>query len=134
MAMNNTELKQSACDELLYATSILNLIINDNVIPSDNMFNAIESAVANIERAKESVSNINTDKSPKAIGEIKISDNDTIETAVSCILNTLETAINLKVAEESGHIKNYDIQITNLIQSAKLNLKTVYEKVSFTEA
>ncbi|WIF71404.1 MULTISPECIES: hypothetical protein [Proteus] len=132
--MNNTKLKESACDELLYATSILNLIINDNVTPSDNMFNAIESAVANIERAKESVSNINTDKSPKPIGEIKISDNDTIETAVGCILNTLETAINLKVAEESGHIKNYDIQITNLIQSAKLNLETVYEKVSFTEA
>ncbi len=132
--MNNTELKQSACDELLYATSILNLIINDNVTPSDNMFNAIESAVANIERAKESVSNINADKSPKAIGEIKISDKDTIETAVGCILNTLETAINLKVSEESGHIKNYDIQITNLIHSAKLNLETIYEKVSFTEA
>ncbi|HCQ7981574.1 TPA: hypothetical protein OL861_002785 [Proteus mirabilis] len=132
--MNNTKLKESACDELLYATSILNLIINDNVTPSDNMFNAIESAVANIERAKENVSSINTDKSPKPIGEIKISNNDTIETAVWCILNTLETAINLKVAEESGHIKNYDIQITNLIQSAKLNLETVYEKVSFTEA
>ncbi|EOT2067096.1 hypothetical protein ACNHLX_000733 [Proteus mirabilis] len=132
--MNNTKLKESACDELVYATSILNIIINDNVMPSDNMFNAIESAVANIERAKESVSSINTDKSPKAIGEIKISDKDTIETAVGCILNTLETVINLKVAEEIGHIKNYDIQITNLIQSATLNLKTVYEKVSFTEA
>lgn len=59
---------------------------------------------------------------------------DTIETAVWCILNTLETAINLKVAEESGHIKNYYTQITNLIQSAKLNLETVYEKVSFAEA
>ncbi|MEH1462036.1 hypothetical protein, partial [Proteus mirabilis] len=104
--MNNTKLKESACDELIYATSILNIIINDNVTPSDNMFNAIESAVANIERAKENVSIINTDKLPKPIGEIKISDKDTIETAVGCILNALETAINLKVAKESGHVKN----------------------------
>ncbi|EPL4467345.1 hypothetical protein MC862_003537 [Proteus mirabilis] len=61
--MNNTELKQSACDELLYATSILNIIINDNVMPSDNMFNAIESAVANIERAKEYISQLNIGES-----------------------------------------------------------------------
>ncbi|HEJ9413550.1 TPA: hypothetical protein SMM66_002172 [Proteus mirabilis] len=61
--MNNIELKQSACDELLYATSILNLIINDNVTPSDNMFNAIESAVANIERAKEYISQLNIGES-----------------------------------------------------------------------
>lgn len=132
--MNNTKLKESACNELVYATSILNIIINDNVPPGDNMFNAIESVVENIERAKGNVSSINTNKSPKPIGEIKINDKDTIETAVGCILNTLETAINLKVAEESGHVENYDIQITNLIQSAKLNLETVYEKISFTES
>lgn len=63
MAMNNTELKQSAHDELIYATSILNLIINDNITPSDNMFNAIESAVANIERAKGHISQLNIGKS-----------------------------------------------------------------------
>lgn len=63
MTMNNTELKQSACDELLYATSILNLIINDNVTPSDNMFNAIESAVENIERAKGHISQLNIGES-----------------------------------------------------------------------
>lgn len=58
--MNNTKLKESACNELVYAASILNIIINDNVMPSDNMFNAIESVVANIERAKESISQLNT--------------------------------------------------------------------------
>ncbi|HGW4592405.1 TPA: hypothetical protein ACNH0U_001929 [Proteus mirabilis] len=63
MAMNNTKLKESACDELTYATSILNIIINDNVMPSDNMFNAIESAVANIERAKEYIFQLNIGES-----------------------------------------------------------------------
>lgn len=62
-AMNNTKLKESACDELIYATSILNIIINDNVMPSDNMFNAIESAVANIERAKGHIYQLNIGES-----------------------------------------------------------------------
>ena len=82
---------------------------------------------------KKNVCNINTDENHKSIGDIEVSKGQTIEMVIGSILTTLETAINLKVAEESEHLKNQDEYIINLINSAKLNLDMVYTKVSFPE-
>ncbi len=131
--MNNTKLVESTIDELTYASSILNMIINNDIQADGNLFNSIESVVENIDRAKKNVCNISTDKNHKPIGEIKISKDQTIETVIGSILTTLETAINLKVAEESGHLENQDEYVINLITSAKLNLDIVYTKVSFSD-
>ncbi|HEM8305012.1 TPA: hypothetical protein U2M51_001219 [Providencia rettgeri] len=60
--MNNQKLKEAASDELTHAASILEMIVNDNVTPNTNMFNAIESVVGNINRAKRSIGNIATEK------------------------------------------------------------------------
>ncbi|MGO2337095.1 hypothetical protein [Providencia sp.] len=131
--MNNTKLVENTIDELTYASSILNMIINNDIQSDGNLFNSIESVVENIDRAKKNVCNLNTDKNYKPIGEVKISKDQTIETAIGSILTTLETAINLKVAEESGYLKNQDEYVINLITSAKLNLDIVYTKVSFSD-
>ncbi|MGW1371924.1 hypothetical protein [Providencia hangzhouensis] len=59
--MNNQRLKEVASDELTHAASILEMIVNDNVTPNTHMFNAIESVVGNINRAKGSIGNITTE-------------------------------------------------------------------------
>ncbi|MBQ0328440.1 hypothetical protein J9231_11330 [Providencia rettgeri] len=130
--MNNTKLVENTMNELTYAESILNMIVNNDVKADSSLFNSIESVVENISRAKKNVCNINTDNS-KNIGDIEISKDQTIETVIGSILTTLETVITLKVAEESGHLKNQDEYVINLINAAKLNLDMVYTKVSFPE-
>lgn len=131
--MNNAKLVENTIDELTYASSILNMIINNDIQADGDLFNSIESVVENIDRAKKNVCNISVDKNNKPIGEVKISKDQTIEVVIGSILTTLETAINLKVAEESGHLKNQDKYVINLITSAKLNLEIVYTKVSFSD-
>ncbi|EOY9128623.1 hypothetical protein ACQFZT_004393 [Providencia stuartii] len=131
--MNNTTLVESTMNELTYAESILTMIIDNDVKSDGNLFNSIEAVVENISRAKKNVCNINTDENHKSIGDIEVSKGQTIEMVIGSILTTLETAINLKVAEESEHLKNQDEYIINLINSAKLNLDMVYTKVSFPE-
>lgn len=130
--MNNTKLVEHTVNELTYAESILNMIVNNDIKADGSLFNSIESVVENISRAKKNVCNINIDNS-KNIGDFEISKDQTIETVIGSILTTLETAINLKVAEESGHLKNQDEYVINLINAAKLNLDMVYTKVSFPD-
>lgn len=132
--MNNEKLIDSTLNELTYAASILNLIINNDVQPDQDVFNTIESVVGNIDRAKNNVAGIKIDPAINTIGEVKLTEGDTIETAIGSVLSVLQTAINLKVAEGSGKLKAQDTPIINLIASAKLNLEAIYTKVSFTGA
>lgn len=131
--MNNEKLIDSILNELTYAQSILNVIINNNVQADQDLFNTIESVVDNIFRAKKSAGSIQIESNHKPIGDIEITKDQTIEMVVGSILTTLDTAINLKVAEECGHLKNQDEHVINLINSAKLNLDMVYTKVSFPD-
>lgn len=131
--MNNEKLVDSILNELTYAQSILNMIINNDVQADQNLFNTIESVVDNISRAKKSAGSIQIESNHKPIGDIEITKDQTIEMVVGSILKTLDTAINLKVAEECGHLKNQDEHVINLINSAKLNLDMVYTKVSFPD-
>lgn len=131
--MNNEKLVGSILNELTYAQSILNVIINNNIQADQDLFNTLESVVDNISRAKKSAASIQVEYDYKPIGDIEIIKDQTIEMAVGSILTTLDTAITLKVAEESGHLQNQDEYVINLINSAKLNLDMVYTKVSFPE-
>ncbi|MCW2258532.1 hypothetical protein M2263_004623 [Providencia alcalifaciens] len=132
--MNNEKLIDSTLNELTYAASILNIIINNPIEADQDVFTVIESVVENIDRAKNNVGGIKIDSAINTIGEVKLTESETIETAIGSVLSVLQTAINLKVAEESGKLKAQDTPIINLIASAKLNLEAIYTKVSFTGA
>lgn len=51
--MNNTTLVENTVDELTYAESILNMIIDNDVKADGSLFNSIESVVKSISRAKK---------------------------------------------------------------------------------
>ncbi|HGN0868464.1 TPA: hypothetical protein ACKROV_001692 [Providencia alcalifaciens] len=127
--MNDSKLKESASDELTHAASILEMIVNDNVTPNTHMFNAIESVVGNINRAKLNIGNITTEKK-EYVGSTSITKDESLESAVASVLSILNIAIDLKVNEESGSLKNQYDSIINLILSAKINMEVIYEKVS----
>lgn len=127
--MNDSKLKESASDELTHAASILEMIVNDNVTPNTHMFNAIESVVGNINRAKLNIGNITTEKK-EYVGNTIITKDECLESAVASVLSILNIAIDLKVNEDSGSLKNQYDSIINLILSAKINMEVIYEKVS----
>ncbi|MBN6363938.1 hypothetical protein JZL89_01010 [Providencia rettgeri] len=127
--MNNQKLKEAASDELTHAASILEMIVNDNVTPNTNMFNAIESVVGNINRAKGSIGNIATEKQ-EWIADTLITKNESLEAAVGSVLSILNIAISLKVSEDSGELKSQYNSIIDLILSAKINMELIYQKVS----
>lgn len=127
--MSSSKLKESASDELTHAASILEMIINGNVTPNTHMFNAIESVIGNINRAKGKISNIITEKE-EWIADTKITTDESLESAVGSVLSILNIAIKLKISEDSGELKNQYNPIIDLILSAKINMEIIYQKVS----
>ncbi|WP_272515622.1 MULTISPECIES: hypothetical protein [unclassified Providencia] len=127
--MNNQNLKESASDELTHAASILEMIVNDNVTPNTHMFNAIESVVGNINRAKRSIGNIITENNVW-LGSTPITESESLEGAVNSVLSILNIAIDLKADEESGSLKNRYDYIIRLLLSARMSMEVIYEKVS----
>lgn len=127
--MNNQRLKEAASDELTHAASILEMIVNDNVTPNTHMFNAIESVVGNINRAKGSIGNITIEKKG-LIGSTPITESESLEGAINTVLSTLNIAIDLKVDEESGSLKCQYDSIFRLLLSARMSMEVIYQKVS----
>lgn len=127
--MINQKLKESASDELTHAASILEMIVNDNVTPNTHMFNVIESVVGNINRAKSNIGNITTENK-EWLGSAPITENENLEGAVSSVLSILNIAIDLKVDEESGSLKNQYDSIFRLLLSARMSMEVIYQKVS----
>ncbi|EIU7558833.1 hypothetical protein LHV18_19270 [Providencia rettgeri] len=127
--MNNTTLVANTIDELTYAESILNIIVDNDIMANGNLFNSIESVVKNISRAKKNICSINTDKNQEYVGGILITKNENLESAVGSILSILEMAIKLH-ASESNDNKNI-VSMVNLIFAAKMNLENIYEKISY---
>ncbi|HEC8323459.1 TPA: hypothetical protein RG501_RS06235 [Providencia rettgeri] len=127
--MNNQKLKEAASDELTHAASILEMIVNDNVTPNTHMFNAIESVVGNINRAKGSIGNI-TIENKGLIGSTPITESESLEGAINTVLSTLNIAIDLKVDEESGSLKCQYDSIFRLLLSARMSMEVIYQKVS----
>ncbi|OAT54013.1 hypothetical protein [Providencia heimbachae] len=129
--MNNTTLVENTINELTYAESILNMIVDNDIKADGSLFNSIESVVENISRAKKNVCNISADENKKSIGDILITKNENLEGAIGSILSVLEMAINLSASNEPSNKNGNQVSIINLIFTAKLNLETVYEKISF---
>ncbi|WP_275075165.1 hypothetical protein [Providencia rettgeri] len=127
--MNNQNLKESASDELTHAASILEMIVNDNVTPNTHMFNAIESVVGNINRAKKNIGNIITENNVW-LGSTPITESESLEGAINAVLSTLNIAIDLKVDEESGSLKCQYDSIFRLLLSARMSMEVIYQKVS----
>lgn len=127
--MNNQRLKEAASDELTHAASILEMIVNDSVTPNTHMFNAIESVVGNINRAKGSIGNITTENKG-LIGSTPITESESLEGAINTVLSTLNIAIDLKVDEESGSLKCQYDSIFRLLLSARMSMEVIYQKVS----
>lgn len=128
--MNNEKLVDSILNELTYAQSILNVIINNNVQADQDLFNTIESVIHNISRAKKSAGSIQVENKSISISSFEIIAGESLETILGTATNTLKTAEELKVATESGKLKDGDTNVINLIQSVRLNLEAAYEKVS----
>ncbi|MBS0917638.1 hypothetical protein JK227_16760 [Providencia rettgeri] len=93
------------------------------------MFNAIESVVGNINRAKKSIGNIITENS-RCLGSTTITESESLEGAVNSVLSILNIAIDLKVDEESGSLKNRYDSIIRLLLSARMSMEVIYQKVS----
>lgn len=127
--MNNQRLKEAASDELTHAASILEMIVNDNVTPNTHMFNAIESVVGNINRAKGSIGNITTENKGW-LGSTPITESESLEGAINTVLSTLNIAIDLKIDEESGSLKCQYDSIFRLLLSARMSMEVIYQKVS----
>ncbi|MBQ0210893.1 hypothetical protein J7S50_17055 [Providencia rettgeri] len=127
--MNNTILVENTINELTYAESILNIIVDNDIMANGNLFNSIESVVKNISRAKKNICSIKTDENQESIGDVLITKNENLESAVGSILSILEMAIKLH-ASESNNNKNI-VSMVNLIFAAKMNLENIYEKISY---
>ncbi|WP_272516117.1 MULTISPECIES: hypothetical protein [unclassified Providencia] len=127
--MNNTILVENTVNELTYAESILNMIIDNDVKADGSLFNSIESVVKNISRAKKNVCGITTEDK-KWLGSTPITESESLEGAVNTVLSTLNIAIDLKADEESGSLKNRYDSIIRLLLSARMSMEVIYQKVS----
>ena len=65
--MDNNKLIENACDELTYAESILMLIINNDVLADEHLYNTLESIVENIKRARIDICYINVENNTASI-------------------------------------------------------------------
>ena len=65
--MDNNKLIENACDELTYAESILMLIINNDVLADEHLYNTLESIVENIKRARIDICYINVENNTAPI-------------------------------------------------------------------
>ncbi|WP_273804878.1 hypothetical protein [Providencia rettgeri] len=127
--MNNTILVENTINELTYAESILNIIVDNDIMANGNLFNSIESVVKNISRAKKNICSIKTDENQESIGGILITKNESLESAVGSILSILEMAIKLHASENNDN-RNI-VSMVDLIFAAKMNLENIYEKISY---
>lgn len=127
--MNNTILVENTINELTYAESILNIIVDNDIKSNGDLFNSIEAVVKNISRAKKSVCGITTDDK-KWLGSTPITESESLEGAVSSVLSILNIAIDLKADEESGSLKNRYDSIFRLLLSARMSMEVIYQKVS----
>lgn len=89
------------------------------------MSHEIELSVA----AKKNICSIKTDENQESIGDVLITKNESLESAVGSILSILEMAIKLHVSENNDN-KNI-VSMVNLIFAAKMNLENIYEKISY---
>ena len=113
--MNNTQLKEAACDDLTYAKSTLSLIINNDVPFDTHAFNTVESVVEQIDRALKNVASISTEQADTRNEDCKVFSGLDLESSLNSVSNSLK--VNATALIE-------------LIVSVKMNMESICQHIA----
>ncbi|HGN0094501.1 hypothetical protein [Morganella morganii] len=128
--MNNTQLKEAACDDLTYAKSTLSLIINNDVPFDTHAFNTVESVVEQIDRALKNVANISTEQADTRNEDCKVFSGLDLESSLNSVLGTLVAIENISVIFESNSLKVNATALIELIASVKMNMESICQHIA----
>ncbi|HID7483701.1 hypothetical protein ACGTI2_12570 [Morganella morganii] len=128
--MNNTQLKEAACDDLTYAKSTLSLIINNDVPFDTHAFNTVESVVEQIDRALKNVASISTEQADSSNEGCDVFSSLDLESSLNSVLGTLVAIENISVIFESNSLKVNATALIELIASVKMNMKSICQHIA----
>ncbi|EPF5871077.1 hypothetical protein [Morganella morganii] len=128
--MNNTQLKEAACDDLTYAKSTLSLIINNDVPFDTHAFNTVEGVVEQIDRALKNVASISTEQADTRNEDCKVFSDLDLESSLNSVLGTLVAIENISVILESNSLKVNATALIELIASVKMNMESICQHIA----
>lgn len=128
--MNNTQLKEAACDDLTYAKSTLSLIINNDVPFDTHAFNTVESVVEQIDRALKNVASISTEQADTRHEDCEVFSGLDLESSLNSVLGTLVAIENMSVIFESNSLKVNTTTLIELIASVKMNMDSICKYIA----
>lgn len=128
--MNNTQLKEAACDDLTYAKSTLSLIINNDVPFDTHACNTVEGVVEQIDRALKKIASINTEKTSASNEDTDVFYGMNLESSLNSVLGTLTAIENINVPFESNSLKINSTTLIELIASVKINMESICKHIA----
>lgn len=128
--MNNTQLKEAACDDLTYAKSTLSLIINNDVPFDTHVFNTVEGVVEQIDRALKNVASISTVQADSSNEDCDVFSGLDLESSLNSVLGTLVAIENINVTLESNSLKLNTTYLIELIASVKMNMESICKHIA----
>ncbi|WP_405470238.1 hypothetical protein ACGTI2_05135 [Morganella morganii] len=128
--MNNTQLKEAACDDLTYAKSTLSLIINNDVPFDTHAFNTIEGVVEQIDRALKNVASISTEHADSSNEDCDVFSGLNLESSLNSVLGTLVAIENINVTLEGNSLKLNTTYLIELIASVKMNMESICKHIA----
>ncbi|MET4879557.1 hypothetical protein L9G70_19265 [Morganella morganii] len=128
--MNNTQLKEAACDDLTYAKSTLSLIINNDVPFDTHAFNTVEGVVEQIDRALKNVASISTEQADSSNEDYDVFFGMDLESSLNSVLGTLVAIENMSVIFESNSLKVNTTTLIELIASVKMNMDSICKYIA----
>ncbi|EPX8933650.1 hypothetical protein ACW5X7_000992 [Morganella morganii] len=128
--MNNTQLKEAACDDLTYAKSTLSLIINNDAPFDTHVFNTVEGVVEQIDRALKNVASISTVQADSSNEDCDVFSGLDLESSLNSVLGTLVAIENINVTLESNSLKLNTTYLIELIASVKMNMESICKHIA----
>lgn len=128
--MNNTQLKEAACDDLTYAKSTLSLIINNDAPFDTHAFNTVEGVVEQIDRALKNVASISTEQADTRNEDCNVFSGLDLESSLNSVLGTLVAIENISVIFESNSLKVNATALIELIASVKMNMESICQHIA----
>lgn len=128
--MNNTQLKEAACDDLTYAKSTLSLIINNDVPFDTHAFNTVEGVIEQIDRALKKVANINTEQADSSNEDCDLFLGMDLESSLNSVFGTLVAIENMSVIFENNSLKVNTRTLIELIASVKMNMGSICKYIA----
>lgn len=128
--MNNTQLKEAACDDLTYAKSTLSLIINNDVPFDTHAFNTVKGVVEQIDRALKNVASISTEQADSSNEDCDVFFGMDLESSLNSVLGTLVAIENMSVIFESNSLKVNNTTLIELIASVKMNMDSICKYIA----